>query len=104
MTKADIARQIQNQVGISEHDAETLFERILDLLKAALKNGEEITITGFGKFRVRSKNVRVGRNPRTGEEITIPARRVVTFHASSLLKGYVNAGEHLMEPDSDSQK
>jgi integration host factor subunit alpha len=93
MTKADIARQIQNQVGISEYDAETLFERILDLLKAALKNGEEITITGFGKFRVRSKNVRVGRNPRTGEAITIPARRVVTFHASPLLKEYVNTSE-----------
>jgi hypothetical protein len=62
-------------------------------------SGEEITITGFGKFRVRSKNVRVGRNPRTGREITIPPRRVVTFQASSLLKKYVNPGQQSTEPD-----
>ena len=90
MTKADIAKRIHDVVEIPERDAESLLEQILDLLKATLKAGEEINVSGFGRFRLRSKSARVGRNPRTGEEITIPARRVVTFQASALLRHDVN--------------
>jgi integration host factor subunit alpha len=89
MTKTDIAKRVQERVGISEQDAEHLLERILNLLKSTLQSGKEIAITGFGKFRVRSKDARNVRIPRTGEEMLIPARRVVTFHASSLLKNYI---------------
>jgi integration host factor subunit alpha len=90
MTKADIAKRVQDVVGMSERDAERLLEQILELLKSTLKAGEDINVTGFGRFRVRNKNARVGRNPRTGEEIMIPARRVVTFQASTLLKHDLN--------------
>jgi integration host factor subunit alpha len=103
MTKADIAKHVQEVAGISEHEAEALLDQILELVKSTLKVGEEVTVTGFGKFRVRTKNARIGRNPRTGEEITIPARRVVTFQASRLLKEYVNTG-HGTEPDNGKLK
>jgi integration host factor subunit alpha len=98
MTKADIARRIHQQVGLSEHEAGELLDWILALFKSTLQNGEEIAITGFGKFTVRSKHARTGRNPRTREETTISARRVVTFHASPLLKAEVNvAGQKFQE-------
>ena len=90
MTKADIGKRIHELAGISENESESVLENILEVLKSTLQRGEDITITGFGKFRVRTKRPRVGRNPRTGEEITIPARRVVTFQASPLLKEYVS--------------
>jgi integration host factor subunit alpha len=93
MTKTDIAKRIQDVLGMSERDAEGVLEQILELLKSTLKAGEDINLTGFGRFRVRSKNARLGRNPRTGEEITIPARRVVSFQASTLLKHDVNTGQ-----------
>jgi nucleoid DNA-binding protein len=104
MTKADIAKHVQEVAGFSEHEAEALLEQILELVKSTLKVGEEVTVTGFGKFRVRTKNARVGRNPRTGEEIMIPARGVVTFQASRLLKAYVNTGQHGTEPDNGNVK
>jgi len=104
MTKTDIAKHVQEVAGISEHDAEALLEQIIELVKSTLKVGEEVTVTGFGKFRVRTKNARIGRNPRTGEEITIPARRVVTFQASLLLKEYVNTGQDETEPDNGKVK
>jgi integration host factor subunit alpha len=86
MKKADIADRIHVLADISDHAAEAILEFVLDLMKSSLQRGEDITFTGFGKFRVRSKTARRGRIPRTGEEITIPARRVVTFHASGVLK------------------
>lgn len=102
MTKPEICKRIHEQAGISEHDAESVFEQIIELLKSVLQTGEEIAITGFGKFRVRSKTARVGRNPRTGESVTIPARRVVTFQASSLLKKYVNTDQSSTGTDGES--
>jgi integration host factor subunit alpha len=91
MTKADIAGSIHQQAGISELRPGEVLEWILALLKSTLQQGEEIVIAGFGKFAVRSKVARTGRNPRTGEATTISARRVVTFHASPALKADVNA-------------
>jgi len=91
MQKVDIATRIQQQAGISDKEAAKLLEWILALLKTTLQAGESITISGFGKFTVRNKPVRSGRNPRTGEAVTISARRVVTFHASPLLKAAMNA-------------
>ena len=100
MKKADIATRIQEMAGISDHAAEDVLEWILELLKATLQRGEDITITGFGNFRVRSKTARRGRNPRTGEEIDIPARRVVTFRASAVLKDNV-AGTQPSRPENE---
>jgi integration host factor subunit alpha len=90
MQKADIARHIHQQAGISETQAATLLDWILELLKTTLQAGEPIAIQGFGKFIVKSKAARLGRNPRTGEAVTISARRVVTFQPSLVLKAEVN--------------
>ena len=99
MTQAEIAGRIHQQTGLSEHKAGEVLDRILDILKSTLQQGEEIVITNFGKFAVRSKRARQGRNLRTGEETIIPARRVVTFHASPLLKADVNvAGQDSTAP------
>ena len=89
MNKSDIATRIHDLTGLSEHEAEDVLEWILELLKSTLQQGEDIAIVGFGKFRVRSKHARRVRIPRTGEEMQIPAHRVVTFQASGLLKAYV---------------
>ena len=91
MHKAEIARQIHQQAGILEYEAAKLLDWILGLLKTTLQEGGPITIQGFGKFAVRSKRVRQGRNPRTGEAVMISARRVVTFHPSLRLRTEVNS-------------
>ncbi len=91
MQKRDIARHIQRQAGISEAQAAKVLDWILELLKTTLQAGETITISTFGKFAVRSKRARQGRNPRTGEAIMITARRVVSFHPSLVLKTEVNS-------------
>ncbi|HKO30696.1 MAG TPA: integration host factor subunit alpha [Nitrospiraceae bacterium] len=90
MQKKDIAKRIHQEAGISEEEAATLLDRILELLKATLQKGEPIIISNFGKFTVRSKSSRPGRNPSTGEAIMIAARRVVTFYASAILKAEMN--------------
>jgi integration host factor subunit alpha len=91
MHKAAIARHIHQETGILEYQAAKLLDHILELLKRTLQGGEPITIYGFGKFTVRSKRAREGRNPRTGEAVMISARRVVSFHPSIVLKAEVNS-------------
>ena len=91
MQKADIARHIHQHAGISETESAKLLECVLELLKTTLKEGEPIVISGFGKFTVRRKLPRTGRNPRTGEAVMISARRVVSFHPSLRLKTEVNS-------------
>ena len=89
MDKRDIARHVHQHAGISETQAATLLDWVLDLIKTTLQAGEPIAISGFGKFAVLRKRARPGRNPRTGEAIMITARRVVTFHPSLVLKAEV---------------
>ena len=91
MDKADIARHIHQHAGILEYEAAKLLDWILGLLKTTLQAGEPITISGFGKFTVRNKLPRTGRNPRTGEIVMISARRVVTFHPSLRLRTEMNS-------------
>ncbi len=91
MRKADIANYICEQVGVSKTEAMDMVEYVLDCMKCELCKGEAVKIAGFGNFMVRSKGERKGRNPRTGEEIAITPRRVVTFRASQLFKKEVNA-------------
>ena len=91
MRKADIAETICETAGVQKTDSMELVEKVLDIIKSMLQKGEVVKIAGFGNFVVRSKGERKGRNPRTGEEIAITPRRVVTFRPSQLLKKYVNS-------------
>jgi integration host factor subunit alpha len=79
MTKSDIADRIAQQCGFTKMDSLELLESVFGIMKNTLKSGEDLKITGFGKFAVRKKKDRRGRNPQTGETITIEARRVLTF-------------------------
>lgn len=90
MRKADIANEIYEKVGVSKKEAADIVEFVLNLMKNVLHKGESIKIAGFGNFVVRSKGPRKGRNPRTGQEIGITPRRVVTFRPSQVFKKYVN--------------
>jgi len=99
MRKKDLARSLHQQGGISQTEAVELLDRILELIKSTLQKGEEIVISGFGKFTVRNKRARQGRNPRTREECVIPAHRVVRFYPSKLFKAAVAAvGQESKEP------
>ena len=90
MRKTDLANEVYQKVGIPKKEAADLVETILDTLKGVLRSGETVKIAGFGNFIVRQKKARKGRNPKTGEEIGITPRRVVTFRPSQLFKRYVN--------------
>lgn len=90
MTKADIIEQIYEKVGFSKKESAEIVELVFDLIKETLENGEKIKISGFGNFVVRSKRPRIGRNPQTGEEIEISARKVLTFRPSQVLKNALN--------------
>jgi len=91
MRKADIANELYEKVGISKKEAWEIVEIVLKTIKEALRDGETVKIAGFGNFVVRHKRERKGRNPKTGEEIGISERRVVTFRPSQLFKKYVNS-------------
>lgn len=93
MTKADIIEQIYEKIGFSKKESSEIVELVFDTMKDTLEKGEKIKISGFGNFVVRSKNPRVGRNPQTGEEIEISARRVLTFRPSQVLKETLNKSE-----------
>jgi len=93
MTKADIIERVYEKLGGSKQECTRLVEKVFDLVKQSLENGESVKLSGFGKFIVRSKKARPGRNPHTRQELTISPRRVVTFKASHVLKGQVNRGE-----------
>ena len=90
MKKADLVNRIYERTIVSKKDAAKTLETIFDLIKENLENGESINISGFGKFTVHEKRARIGRNPRTGEEIEIDARRVVTFKPSVALRKAMN--------------
>jgi len=90
MTKADIIEQIYEKVGFSKKESAEIVELVFDLMKDTLEKGEKIKISGFGNFVVRQKRPRIGRNPQTGEEIEISARRVLTFRPSQVLKAALN--------------
>jgi len=90
MTKADIIEDIYEKVGLSKGESARIVELVLDIIKETLEKGEKIKISGFGNFVVRQKRTRRGRNPQTGEEIEISARKVLTFKSSPILKKSLN--------------
>jgi len=86
MTKADIVNYVFEKVGLPRSEAQNIVEVIFDSIKQTLIAGESIKISGFGTFNVRKKNARIGRNPKTKEEVEIRPRKVVTFKSSDQLK------------------
>jgi len=89
-TKASIVDAIQVQLGFSRNKSVDLAETLLEVIKKSLESGEDVMISGFGKFCVKEKNARKGRNPATGEDLTLGARKIITFKCSGKLKGKVN--------------
>ncbi|WP_341861105.1 integration host factor subunit alpha [Gymnodinialimonas sp. 57CJ19] len=92
LTRMDLSEAVFREVGLSRNESAQLVERVLELMSDALVDGEQVKISSFGTFSVRSKTARVGRNPKTGEEVPISPRRVLTFRPSHLMKDRVAAG------------
>ncbi len=89
LTKADMAKSLFNAIGLNKNEARELVDVFFEELEACLADGEQIRFSGFGNFYLRDKSERPGRNPKTGEDIPIPARRVVTFRPGQKLKARV---------------
>jgi integration host factor subunit alpha len=90
MTKAELAEALFDRLGLNKREAKDMVDGFFDEIRQALERGESVKLSGFGNFQLRDKPTRPGRNPKTGEEIAITARRVVTFHASQKLKAAVS--------------
>jgi integration host factor subunit alpha len=93
MTKADLVEAVYERMGLSHHECRAAVEATLQVLKEVLEHGEPVKIVAFGSFRVRQKRARVGRNPKTGQAIVIPPRRVLTFKPSLYLRDAVQGEE-----------
>ena len=91
VTRAQLSEAIYQEVGLSRNESAELVETVLDEIADALVRGETVKISSFGSFAVRSKGRRVGRNPKTGEEVPIEPRHVLVFRASHVLKDQINA-------------
>ncbi len=101
LTKAELAELLFEQVGLNKREAKDMVDTFFGEIRDALERGESVKLSGFGNFQLRDKPQRPGRNPKTGEEIPISARRVVTFHASQKLKAMVDgATAQLSAPHS----
>ena len=90
MTKADIVEKVYQKIGFSKKESSELVELVFETMKLTLERSEKIKISGFGNFVVRQKKERIGRNPQTGSQITISARKVLTFRPSQVLKAMLN--------------
>lgn len=91
LTKADMAEHLFEEVGLNKREAKEFVDAFFETVRAALEDGEQVKLSGFGNFDLRKKNERPGRNPKTGEEIPISARCVVTFRPGQKLKSRVEA-------------
>ena len=91
LTKADLAERLFEDVGLNKREAKEFVEAFFESMRSALEDGNQVKLSGFGNFDLREKNQRPGRNPKTGEEIPISARRVVTFRPGQKLKSRVEA-------------
>ncbi len=90
LTKEKIINSVYNQVGLSKTQSRAVVERLFELIKQTLENGEDLLISGFGKFIVKEKSARRGRNPQTTEDLQLRARRVVVFKTSGVLREKIN--------------
>ena len=92
VTRAQLSESVYHEVGLSRSESANLVEAVLDRIADSLVKGESVKISSFGSFAVRSKGRRIGRNPKTGEEVPILPRRVLVFRPSHILKERINAG------------
>ena len=92
LAKDDLIEALYDQSGFSKQKARTTVETVFELIKNALESGEAVLISGFGKFIVREKAARRGRNPATGEDINLDARKVITFKCSPVMRDRINDG------------
>ena len=90
ITKAKIVDAVAEQNGYPKHQSSEIVETLLEIIKRTLESGEDVLVSGFGKFSVKEKRQRKGRNPATGEDAILPARRVVTFKCSGKLREKIN--------------
>ena len=92
MTKLDIIQNVTDKLGLSKRDSSRIVESLFEIMKEQLSKGDTVKISGFGNFIVRDKKARKGRNPQTGSEMEISARKVLTFKSSQVLKKTLNGG------------
>jgi integration host factor subunit beta len=103
LTKADLIEEVLNVTELPRKESETIVETIFDNIIAALQKGEKIEIRGFGSFRTRERRGRMGRNPKTGEKVEVPAKKIPYFKPSKELKDFVNnAAAHSASGDSQA--
>jgi integration host factor subunit beta len=93
LTKADLVAEVERITELKRSDSETIVETIFDSIIQSLQNGEKIEIRGFGSFRTRQRRGRVGRNPKTGAKVEVPAKKIPFFKPSKELKDFVNSAE-----------
>ena len=92
MTKADLVEEVAKVTELTRKDSEVIVDTLFESVIKALKTGDKLEVRGFGSFRVRQRNARVGRNPKTGEKVEVPAKRVPYFKPSKELKDLINDG------------
>jgi integration host factor subunit alpha len=100
LTKADLAENLFDVLGLNKREAKEIVEIFFEEIRQALERGEAVKLSGFGNFNLRDKETRPGRNPKTGEEIPISARRVVTFRAGQKLKSRIEIN---VKPETENQ-
>lgn len=105
LTKADLAKYLDEEIGLTNREAKEIIEFFYQNISDALINGRQVKLSGFGNFTLHDKNERPGRNPRTGEEVPVTARRVVTFHCGQKLKARVEkyAGKELEKHQTEQK-
>src|SRR3954462_7053418 len=100
MTKAELIEEVSKVVEMTRKDSETIVETIFDSIVNSLHKGEKIEIRGFGSFRTRQRQPRVGRNPKTGSRVEVPSKRIPYFKPSKELRDLVNGSNHVQEPQT----
>jgi integration host factor subunit alpha len=93
LTKADIAEEVHSQVGRNKKESARMVDTLFEIIKESLEEGKDVMISGFGKFSIRDRGERKGRNPLTGDPIMLPAKKVVTFRCSGKLREKINGKE-----------
>lgn len=106
LTKADIAEKLFTEIGLTKREAKEIVELFYQQIGNALKQGQQVKISGFGNFELHDKDERPGRNPKTGEEIPVSARRVVTFHSGQKLRARVElyAGKEIRRSEGIAEQ
>ena len=103
VTKMELANTLFDELGLNKREAKEFVELFFEEIRSALENGDNVKFSGFGSFSVRDKPQRPGRNPKTGEEVPVSARRVVTYKASQKIKDRVAGSVKMLENTSDGQ-